>query len=88
MGRHYRSDTKGGPVGFIRSMFKSMRWCQWVEPCPNVSGEKSGVLFFRNHNKLGVPPVKLQKEEVKVGKGATGANMTVLVGADSDGEQA
>ena len=60
MGEHYRSDTEGGSVGFIKSLWKSARWCQWVEPAAGTEGEEHGVLFFRNHNGLGVPPVKVE----------------------------
>lgn len=59
MGEHYRSDTEGGSIGFIKSLWKSARWCQWVEPAAGTEGEEKGVLFFRNHNGLGVPPVKV-----------------------------
>lgn len=58
MGRHYRSDTKDGSMGFIKSMWKSMRWCGWVEPLEGTTGENAGVLFFRNRNGLGLPPAK------------------------------
>ncbi|KAI9699263.1 MAG: Oleate hydroxylase fah12 [Candelina mexicana] len=57
MGKHYRSDVKDGPIGFLKSMYKSARWCQWIEPCEGA--EKEGVLFFRNRNGLGVPPQKI-----------------------------
>jgi len=63
MGQHYRSDTKDGPIGFLRSMWNSSRWCHWVEPSANVSGEYKGVFFFRNRNQLGVPPLKVGKDE-------------------------
>jgi len=59
MGQHYRSDTKDGAVGFIKAMWKSARWCQWVEPNEGATGENANVLFYRNVNKLGVPPAKL-----------------------------
>ncbi|KIW99491.1 uncharacterized protein Z518_11230 [Rhinocladiella mackenziei CBS 650.93] len=58
MGRHYRSDTKDGPIGFLKSLWKSMRMCQWVEPMAGTTGEDAGVLFFRNRNGLGMPPTK------------------------------
>jgi len=41
--------------------------CQWVEPSEGAEGEGKGVMFFRDHNGLGMPPMKLQKEEPKVG---------------------
>ncbi|KAK4112357.1 hypothetical protein N656DRAFT_709622 [Canariomyces notabilis] len=60
MGRHYRADTREGPVGFIKALWKSARWCQWVEPTSGAEGPAKGVLFFRNHNGLGAAPAKLQ----------------------------
>jgi omega-6 fatty acid desaturase (delta-12 desaturase) len=78
MGRHYRSDTKGGSLGFLKAFWTSARWCQWVEPSEGAAGEDKGVLFFRNRNGLGVPPLKLS---------ATGSKKTaIIVGADSDVE--
>ncbi|KAI1761928.1 fatty acid desaturase-domain-containing protein [Hypoxylon sp. FL1150] len=59
MGRHYRSDTEGGSLGFIKAMWKSARWCQWVEPNEGAEGEGKGVLFFRNTNGLGAKPAKI-----------------------------
>jgi omega-6 fatty acid desaturase (delta-12 desaturase) len=61
MGRHYRSDTKDGSIGFLKSLWKSMRWCEWVEPLDGATGEDAGVMFFRNRNGLGVPPAKIEK---------------------------
>ncbi|KAL8949695.1 MAG: hypothetical protein Q9222_004216 [Ikaeria aurantiellina] len=59
MGQHYRSDVEGGPIGFLRSMWRSARMCQWIEPCEGAEGENKGVLFFRNRNGLGVPAQKI-----------------------------
>ncbi|KAF2966699.1 hypothetical protein GQX73_g6871 [Xylaria multiplex] len=59
MGRHYRSDTRGGSLGFIKAMWRSARWCHWVEPSEGAEGEGKGVLFFRNTNGLGTKPLKL-----------------------------
>ncbi|KAI0146823.1 fatty acid desaturase [Xylariaceae sp. FL1272] len=59
MGRHYRSDTEGGSLGFLRAMWHSARWCQWVEPSEGAEGEGKGVLFFRNTNGLGTKPLKM-----------------------------
>jgi len=84
MGKHYRSDTRGGALGFIKSMWTATRWCQWVEPSVHATGEGKGVLFFRNRNGLGVPPAKLSAKDVKVGSGKKAAKMNVIVGADSD----
>ncbi|KAH0828530.1 hypothetical protein AYO21_07763 [Fonsecaea monophora] len=61
MGRHYRSDTEGGSLGFLQSLWKSMRWCGWVEPMEGATGEDAGVLFFRNRNGLGLSPTKTPK---------------------------
>jgi omega-6 fatty acid desaturase (delta-12 desaturase) len=84
MGKHYRSDTAGGPLGFIKSMWTSARWCNWVEPSECATGEGKGVLFYRNRNGLGVPPMKLRAEEHTIGSKKTGAKVNVLVGPDSD----
>ncbi|KAI0871989.1 fatty acid desaturase-domain-containing protein [Hypoxylon argillaceum] len=59
MGRHYRADTKGGSLGFIRAMWRSARMCHWVEPSEGAQGEGKGVLFFRNTNGLGTKPLKM-----------------------------
>ncbi|KAI5859586.1 fatty acid desaturase-domain-containing protein [Durotheca rogersii] len=59
MGRHYRSDTKGGSLGFIKAMWRSARMCHWVEPSEGAKGEGKGVLFFRNSNGLGTKPAKM-----------------------------
>jgi omega-6 fatty acid desaturase / acyl-lipid omega-6 desaturase (Delta-12 desaturase) len=75
MGRHYRSNVEGGSLGFIQSMYKSARWCQWVEPSEGARGEGKGVLFYRNRNGLGVPPQKM-----KAPTGATKNSM--IIGAD------
>ncbi|KNG50326.1 delta fatty acid desaturase [Stemphylium lycopersici] len=79
MGRHYRSDTKDGPIGFLKALWKSARWCQWVEPSVGAEGEGKGVLFFRNHNGLGTPPQKIDASA-----STKGAKMEV--GPESDNE--
>ena len=56
MGKHYRSDTKDGSIGFVKSIFNNMRWCNWVEPNEGAEGDAAGVLFFRNRNGLGIKP--------------------------------
>jgi omega-6 fatty acid desaturase (delta-12 desaturase) len=61
MGKHYRADVAGGSLGFLKSMWTSARWCQWVEPSVGAVGEGKGVYFFRNRNGLGVPPLKIAK---------------------------
>ncbi|KAI9679209.1 MAG: Oleate hydroxylase fah12 [Caeruleum heppii] len=60
MGRHYRSNTEGGPLGFLKSLWSSARTCQWVEPMEGAEGEAKGVLFFRNRNGLGMAPQVLK----------------------------
>lgn len=59
MGRHYRADVSGGPIGFVKAMYKSARMCQWVEPSAEATGPGKNVLFFRNRNGLGTQPAKL-----------------------------
>jgi len=59
MGRHYRSDTKGGSWGFVRALWRSARMCQWVEPSEGAQGKGQGIYFFRNHNGIGTKPLKL-----------------------------
>lgn len=61
MGRHYRADVRGGSLGFLASLAKSARTCNWVEPSEGVEGEMKGVLFFRNRNGLGPKPAKVEK---------------------------
>ncbi|KOS21213.1 Delta(12) fatty acid desaturase [Escovopsis weberi] len=60
MGKHYRSDTAGGSLGFLKAMWTSARMCQWVEPTEGATGPAASVLFFRNRNGLGVPPAKMK----------------------------
>lgn len=78
MGQHYRSDTRDGPIGFLKALWTSARWCQWVEPSEGAKGEGKGVLFFRNRNGLGVKPTKLADPATQK------ASMTI--GGDSDDE--
>ncbi|KAE9381679.1 putative Delta(12) fatty acid desaturase [Stipitochalara longipes BDJ] len=78
MGRHYRSDVKDGSIGFVKSMWTSARWCQWVEPSEGATGEGKGVLFFRNRNGLGTAPLKLKEVKPAVGNAKT----TMFIGAD------
>ena len=56
MGPHYRADTRGGMLGFLRSLYTSARTCQWVERVAGAQGENRGVLFFRNRNGRGIAP--------------------------------
>jgi len=59
MGSHYRADVEGGALGFIRSLWHSSRWCQWVEPTEGAEGEAKGVHFYRNQHGYGTAPAKL-----------------------------
>jgi omega-6 fatty acid desaturase (delta-12 desaturase) len=61
MGRHYRSNTEGGPLGFLKSLWTSAQYCQWVEPNEGARGEAKNVMFYRNRNGLGVAPKKISK---------------------------
>lgn len=77
MGKHYRSDTTDGTWGFVRSLWRSARWCQWVEPSESARGEGKGVMFFRNRNGLGTAPADLAKQQANVSR-------RMIVGDDSD----
>lgn len=68
MGKHYKSDTKDGPRGFIKAIWKSARMCQWVEPSEEAEGEGKGILFFRNHNNLGTKPMGKEAWEASQSK--------------------
>ena len=59
MGQHYRSNTEGGPLGFLKALWDSARWCHWVEPVEGAKGDSANVLFYRNRNGLGVAPAKM-----------------------------
>lgn len=63
MGKHYRADVRDGPWGFIRSLWTSARSCQWVEPSVGAEGAGKGILFFRNRNHIGVPPMGRTDEQ-------------------------
>lgn len=77
MGDHYRSDVEDGPRGFLRALWRSAKWCQWVEPSAEAKGEGKGVLFFRNRNGLGTPPMKIAPASARKG---------MTIGNDSDAE--
>ncbi|KAF2016425.1 hypothetical protein BU24DRAFT_441578 [Aaosphaeria arxii CBS 175.79] len=83
MGKHYRSDTKDGSIGFLKAIWKSARMCQWVEPSLEAEGEGKGVLFFRNRNGLGTAPLKIA---APVPKATAGQKAKMAIGADSDNE--
>ncbi|KAI1918328.1 Oleate hydroxylase fah12 [Ophidiomyces ophidiicola] len=67
MGRHYRSNTEEGSIGFLKALWRSIRMCQWVEPSEGAKGEGKGVLFFRNRNGIGPKPLQFEapKESAK-----------------------
>ncbi|GAM83683.1 hypothetical protein ANO11243_016720 [Dothideomycetidae sp. 11243] len=77
MGEHYRSDVEDGSRGFVRALWRSAKWCQWVEPSVEAKGEGKGVLFFRNRNGLGTPPAIIAAPSAKGG---------MAVGVESDAE--
>lgn len=62
MGKHYRADTKDALVGFLTSLWRSARMCQWVEPSAEAEGAGKGILFYRNRNGLGTPPATLKAQ--------------------------
>jgi len=63
MGTHYRSDTKGGPLGFLVALYRNMRWCHWVEEATDQGSQGKGVFFYRNRNGFGMAPQKMSKTE-------------------------
>lgn len=83
MGKHYRADTEGGSIGFLRALWRSARMCHWVEPSEGAEGEGKGVFFFRNRNGLGTPPQKLS---APVAKTTAGKGAKMQIGAESDNE--
>ena len=60
MGHHYRSDIAGGAMGFLKSLWTSSRWCQWVEASQDAEGLGKDIVFYRNRNGLGVRPLKME----------------------------
>ncbi|KAM0280539.1 hypothetical protein ACHAQH_003984 [Verticillium albo-atrum] len=63
MGKHYRADVRDGPWGFLRALYTSGRSCQWVEPSVGAVGAGKGILFFRNRNHIGTPPMGRTDEQ-------------------------
>lgn len=61
MGKHYRADTRGGSLGFLKSLYTNMRICQWVESLPGTEGTDREVYFFRNRNGKLLPPKVIAK---------------------------
>jgi omega-6 fatty acid desaturase (delta-12 desaturase) len=58
MKHHYRSDTQGGALGFLKRLYMNTRSCQWVEPSIGAKGEGKNILFYRNKNGIGGPSAK------------------------------
>lgn len=63
MGKHYRADVENGSLGFLRAIYKTARWCQWVEPNDGAEGDAKNVLFYRNRNGHGVTPNKIEPKK-------------------------
>ncbi|KAI1370801.1 oleate delta-12 desaturase [Hypoxylon crocopeplum] len=61
MGSHYRAETSDGPVGFIKSLWRNVKMCRWVEPAAEAVGISRGVLFYRNRIGMGPPPKQCHK---------------------------
>lgn len=79
MGKHYRADTEGGSIGFLKAMWKSARMCHWVEPSEGAEGEGKNVFFYRNRNGLGVAPMKM---EAPVAQATAGKRAKMEIGGD------
>lgn len=61
MARHHLSNTKDGSVGFLKSLWKSARWCQWFEENRGAEEWGKDVVFYGNWNNLGEAPLKMEK---------------------------
>ncbi|CAN8104405.1 unnamed protein product [Discula destructiva] len=46
LGKHYRSDTRGGMAGYLRAAWLSIRYCRWVEPT-SPKKENKGIQFYK-----------------------------------------
>ncbi|KAI9803489.1 MAG: Oleate hydroxylase fah12 [Sarcosagium campestre] len=78
MGKHYRADTKGGAIGFLKSLWNNFRICQWIEPLEGAQAENKGVLFYRNRNGRGLAPAQLKVEKDIVGDGSSKAALATV----------
>ena len=58
-----RTPTNDGPVGFLKSLWTSARWCQWVEASHGAEGLGKDIVFYRNRNNLGVAPLRMEKTQ-------------------------
>ena len=83
MGGHYRSNVEGGPLGYLKALWSSARWCQWVEPMEGAKGDNANVLFYRNRNGLGVSPAKIASP-IEKKDAAAKRRMMVEIEDDSD----
>lgn len=63
LGSHYRSNTAGGSVGFVKSLWTVARMCRWVEPAAEATGISAEVLFYRNRNGLGPRPKDIRGDK-------------------------
>lgn len=59
MGRHYQSAKIEGLFDFVRTIYRNVRSCEWVEQSSGAQGEGKDIVFFRNRNGLGVKPLNL-----------------------------
>lgn len=53
MGECYRSDTTGGPLGWLGALWSVVRGCQWVEEGERAGEKGTGVYWFRSRNGRG-----------------------------------
>jgi omega-6 fatty acid desaturase (delta-12 desaturase) len=60
MGKHYRMGPERNMWDFTKSLWRSVRWCHWVEESKPAGGQGTGVWFYRNRNQLGMPPEKME----------------------------
>jgi omega-6 fatty acid desaturase (delta-12 desaturase) len=60
MGKHYLSDTREGMLGFLKSLYRNVRICQWVEESADAQGAGKDILFYRNRRGVGPAPIDLK----------------------------
>ena len=83
MGKHYKSNVEDGSLGFLKALWRSERWCHWVESSEGAQGEGKGILFYRNRNGLGVAPQKMAPPAVRPATGRY-AKVDMLLASDSE----
>ena len=71
LGMHYRSSVEDGFWGFLKALYTNSRICQWVEPAETAEGLGKGVLFFRNRNHLGLPPMEMDAKQTEISEPQT-----------------